>query len=64
MRQPEELGGDGEGTNPEQLFAIGYAACFAASLALVGQRKQLRADDAAIDAKVMLIPVPPSTPQT
>ncbi|MFI7058519.1 organic hydroperoxide resistance protein [Streptosporangium canum] len=56
LRQPKELGGDGEGTNPEQLFAIGYAACFAASLALVGQRKQLRADDAAIDAKVMLIP--------
>ncbi|WP_326823420.1 organic hydroperoxide resistance protein [Streptosporangium sp. NBC_01756] len=56
LRQPKELGGDGEGTNPEQLFAIGYAACFAASLAIVGQRKQLRADDAAIDAKVMLIP--------
>ncbi|MFC5830693.1 organic hydroperoxide resistance protein [Nonomuraea insulae] len=56
LRQPKELGGDGEGTNPEQLFAIGYAACFAASLALVGQRRQLRADDAAIDAKVMLIP--------
>ncbi|WP_406313951.1 organic hydroperoxide resistance protein [Streptosporangium sp. NBC_01639] len=56
LRQPKELGGDGEGTNPEQLFAIGYAACFAASLAIVGQRKQLHADDAAIDAKVMLIP--------
>ncbi|WP_101790936.1 organic hydroperoxide resistance protein [Nonomuraea indica] len=56
LRQPKELGGDGEGTNPEQLFAIGYAACFAASLALVGQRRQLRGDDAAIDSKVMLIP--------
>ncbi|MGW5687123.1 organic hydroperoxide resistance protein [Nonomuraea sp. NPDC003754] len=56
LRQPKELGGDGEGVNPEQLFAIGYAACFAASLALVGQRKHLRADDAAIDSKVMLIP--------
>ncbi|MCG5212683.1 organic hydroperoxide resistance protein [Streptosporangium sp. KLBMP 9127] len=55
LRQPKELGGDGEGTNPEQLFAIGYAACFAASLALVGQRRRLRADDVAIDAKVMLI---------
>ncbi|MBN6056765.1 organic hydroperoxide resistance protein [Nonomuraea sp. RK-328] len=56
LRQPKELGGDGDGANPEQLFAIGYAACFAASLALVGRRKQLRADDAAIDSKVMLIP--------
>ncbi|WP_433357415.1 organic hydroperoxide resistance protein [Microtetraspora malaysiensis] len=56
LRQPKELGGDGEGVNPEQLFAIGYAACFATSLALVSQRRHLRADDAAIDSKVMLIP--------
>ncbi len=56
LRQPKELGGDGEGVNPEQLFAIGYAACFASSLALVAQRKRLLADDVAIDSKVMLIP--------
>ncbi|GAA2397838.1 organic hydroperoxide resistance protein [Actinomadura vinacea] len=56
LGQPKELGGDGEGVNPEQLFAIGYAACFATSLVLVGQRKHLRADDSAIDSKVMLIP--------
>jgi Ohr subfamily peroxiredoxin len=56
LRQPKELGGDGDGANPEQLFAIGYAACFASSLALVGQRKQLDAEDAVIDSKVMLIP--------
>lgn len=37
---PQELGGDGVGTNPEQLFAAGYAACFASSLQfLAGQRK-------------------------
>jgi lipoyl-dependent peroxiredoxin len=29
---PEELGGKGEGTNPEQLFASGYAACFLSSM--------------------------------
>ena len=56
LRQPKELGGDGEGVNPEQLFAIGYAACFASSLALVGQRKRLKADDAEIRSSVMLIP--------
>lgn len=57
LRLPKELGGDGEGTNPEQLFAIGYAACFASSLALVGRREKVKADDAVIDSKVMLIPI-------
>ncbi|MFG2652524.1 hypothetical protein [Streptomyces sp. NPDC048436] len=33
---PKELGGDGEGANPEELFAIGYATCFATTLDLVG----------------------------
>ena len=56
LRQPKELGGDGDGVNPEQLFAIGYAACFATSLALVGRRRQLPADDVAIDSRVMLVP--------
>ncbi|MFE1311746.1 organic hydroperoxide resistance protein [Streptomyces sp. NPDC058755] len=57
LRQPKELGGDGEGVNPEQLFAIGYAACFGATLTLVGQRGKLKADDAEIDSSVSLIPV-------
>lgn len=56
LRQPEELGGDGSGANPEQLFAVGYAACFGATLELVGQRGSLKADDAEIDASVSLIP--------
>ncbi|SED65905.1 peroxiredoxin, Ohr subfamily/peroxiredoxin, SACOL1771 subfamily [Streptomyces sp. 2231.1] len=57
LRQPKELGGDGEGANPEQLFAIGYAACFGATLALIGQRAELKADDAEIDSSVSLIPI-------
>ena len=28
LRRPTELGGSGGGTNPEELFAVGYAACF------------------------------------
>src|SRR5689334_16841536 len=28
LRAPKETGGEGDGTNPEQLFAVGYAACF------------------------------------
>ncbi|MFI0965042.1 organic hydroperoxide resistance protein [Streptomyces sp. NPDC021080] len=57
LRMPKELGGDGEGANPEQLFAIGYAACFGTTLALVGQRGELKADDAEIDSRVSLIPI-------
>ncbi|MBV1851244.1 organic hydroperoxide resistance protein [Catellatospora tritici] len=56
LRQPKELGGDGDGVNPEQLFAIGYAACFATSVALVGRRKRLPADDVAIASHVSLLP--------
>ncbi len=33
LRIPAELGGEGGGTNPEQLFAVGYAACFESALA-------------------------------
>ncbi|WP_283775788.1 organic hydroperoxide resistance protein [Rhizomonospora bruguierae] len=56
LRQPKELGGDGAGANPEQLFAIGYAACFGTTLALVGQRGGRKADDAKIDSSVSLLP--------
>ena len=32
LRIPKEIGGEGGGTNPEQLFAVGYAACFESAL--------------------------------
>jgi Ohr subfamily peroxiredoxin len=38
LARPREMGGTGEGTNPEQLFAIGYAACFIGALGVVAQR--------------------------
>ena len=56
IRIPTELGGDGGGTNPEQLFAIGYAACFESALSVVARRQKLAAEDAEIDSKVMLLP--------
>ncbi|MFE2236498.1 organic hydroperoxide resistance protein [Streptomyces sp. NPDC059442] len=56
LRQPKELGGDGAGANPEQLFAIGYAACFGTTLALVGERAGATAEDAEIEASVSLLP--------
>jgi Ohr subfamily peroxiredoxin len=55
LRAPLELGGEGGGTNPEQLFAVGYAACFEGALATVARRKKLEAGDVAIDSKVMLV---------
>ncbi len=56
LRLPAELGGSGGGTNPEQLFAIGYAACFEAAIGVVARRMKLDASDAAIASSVMLLP--------
>ena len=39
LRTPSEMGGEGGGTNPEQLFAVGYAACFEGALAAVARRQ-------------------------
>ena len=55
LRRPPEMGGDGEGTNPEQLFAVGYAACFEGALRVVGRRERVELNDASIDSKVSLI---------
>jgi osmotically inducible protein OsmC len=58
LRLPRELGGEGDGANPEQLFAIGYAGCFEAAMTVAAQRVGLTVadvSDVAIDAKVMLI---------
>src|SRR3954462_4405930 len=55
LRAPKETGGEEPGTNPEQLFAVGYAACFEGALATVARRKKLEAGDGEIDSKVMLV---------
>ncbi|MBC6460654.1 organic hydroperoxide resistance protein [Actinomadura sp. HBU206391] len=54
LDRPTELGGDGPGTNPEQLFAAGYSACFASALALVAGREKVDLGDAAVTAEVGL----------
>jgi Ohr subfamily peroxiredoxin len=56
LRIPSEMGGPGGGTNPEELFAVGYAACFEAALGVVARRAKADAADAAIDSKVSLSP--------
>ena len=55
IRMPKELGGKGEATNPEQLFAVGYAACFESALMAVARPRKLTADDVAVDSRVSLI---------
>jgi lipoyl-dependent peroxiredoxin len=55
LRTPVEMGGEGGGTNPEQLFAVGYAACFEGALGVVGRRERVELGSVAIDAEVSLI---------
>lgn len=54
LASPVELGGNGQGTNPEQLFAAGYAACFHSALRLVGRKAGADLTDSAVAAKVHL----------
>ena len=56
LRSPKALGGEGDGTNPEQLFAVGYAACFEGALGAAARREKLEVGDVAIDSSVSLIP--------
>ncbi|QDE40027.1 Ohr family peroxiredoxin [Luteibacter pinisoli] len=52
LRLPPALGGPGGGTNPEQLFAAGFAACFHGALSLLAERSAITIPDAAVKAKV------------
>ncbi|MGW4734882.1 organic hydroperoxide resistance protein [Streptomyces shenzhenensis] len=49
---PAEMGGTGQGSNPEQLFAAGYAACFGSALGVVGRQAKVDVSDAAVTAEV------------
>ena len=54
---PNEIGGDGgPGTNPEQLFAAGYAACFGGALDYVAKQKKRDATQARISCAVSIGP--------
>ncbi|MGE7136498.1 Ohr family peroxiredoxin [Luteibacter sp. NPDC031894] len=52
LRLPPELGGPGGGSNPEQLFAAGFAACFHGALSLLAMREQIAIPDATVTAAV------------
>ncbi|MBP2000564.1 Ohr subfamily peroxiredoxin [Paenibacillus shirakamiensis] len=53
LRMPKELGGPGgQGTNPEQLFAAGYGACFESALTNVARKEGIKADNAVVTSHV------------
>lgn len=53
---PKEMGGAGGATNPEQLFAAGYAACFHSALRIVARRAKASVDGSQVNARVGIGP--------
>ena len=56
LAPPKELGGKGGATNPEQLFAAGYAACFESAMRFIAGKQKLPLQDASVTAYVSLHP--------
>lgn len=56
LAMPKELGGKGGATNPEQLFAAGYSACFESAMRFIAGKQKLPLTDAAVTAKIDLLP--------
>jgi osmotically inducible protein OsmC len=54
VKSPKELGGPGGATNPEQLFAGGYAACFESALNVVCRMRKLKVEQTEVKAQVTL----------
>jgi lipoyl-dependent peroxiredoxin len=54
IRPPVEVGGNGAGTNPEQLFALGYSACFQSAMEVVGRRLGTDTSDSEVTGRVTL----------
>lgn len=57
LRLPGSEGSEGA-TNPEQLFAVGYAACFGNALGVAARRQKVETGQLSIDSKVHLLPTP------
>ncbi|WP_369137007.1 Ohr family peroxiredoxin [Modestobacter versicolor] len=53
---PESMGGRGGATNPEQLFAAGWASCFHSALKLVASQRRVRLVDSTVVAEVSIVP--------
>ena len=55
LSSPQELGGSGNGTNPEELFAAGYAACFHSALQRAARMKKISIPDSTVGSRVHLV---------
>jgi Ohr subfamily peroxiredoxin len=58
LKPPKEMGGPGGATNPEQLFAAGYAACFQSALGVVGRRQGTDTAESTVEADVTIGTIP------
>jgi Ohr subfamily peroxiredoxin len=58
VNPPKELGGSGAGTNPEQLFAAGYSACFQSALGVVARKEKADISGATVTARVGIGSIP------
>jgi len=54
LRPPVEMGGPGGATNPEELFAAGYSACFQSALAVVARRNKVSVEGSTVTGKVTI----------
>ena len=52
LRTPKEMGGPGGGTNPEQLFAVGYGACFQGAMGLAGKELGVDTSKSVVNSEV------------
>ena len=52
LAHPTAMGGDGNGSNPEQLFAAGYAACFHSAVKFIGRERKMNVDGTTVTAEV------------
>lgn len=55
LTSPKEVGGSGTGTNPEQLFAAGYAACFHSALRMAARERGVALTEDVVTARVQLV---------
>jgi osmotically inducible protein OsmC len=60
LRLPKEMGGAGGGSNPEQLFAAGYAACFEGATRFVAGQRKIALKDVSVTAEVGIGPREPT----
>jgi osmotically inducible protein OsmC len=57
LAPPKEMGGNGDGTNPEQLFAAGYASCFHSAMKSVARTTKQNVDGSTVTAAVGIGPI-------